>query len=181
MGMLGHAIAFSPVAHGTDADPAARLARLFDTHHARLYSLARRMTASADAARDVVQETFLRGARSPQSIPYGPSQEEAWLVRVLVNICRDDWRKQAVRRRYASALPAPADQRGCESALIARSTIWGGLAALTPRRRAIIVMYELEGATISAIAQLLGIHPVTVRWHLSVGRRELARLIGARS
>ena len=70
--MLGQAIAFSPVAQEADADPSAPLARLFDTHHARLYSLARRMTASADAARDVVQETFLRGARAPHSIPYGP-------------------------------------------------------------------------------------------------------------
>jgi DNA-directed RNA polymerase specialized sigma24 family protein len=100
--MVGQAIAISPPLDEVNPSHSERLARLFDAHHARLYSLARRMTASADAARDVVQETFLRGARSPNSIPHGASQEEAWLVRVLVNICRDDWRKQAVRRVSSS-------------------------------------------------------------------------------
>jgi DNA-directed RNA polymerase specialized sigma24 family protein len=38
-------------------------------------------------------------------------------------------------------------------------------------------MYELEGATIPAIAELLGVAPVTVRWHLSRGRRELAKVL----
>jgi DNA-directed RNA polymerase specialized sigma24 family protein len=41
-------------------------------------------------------------------------------------------------------------------------------------------MYEIEGAAIPAIAQLLGLRAVTVRWHLSVGRRELARVIGTK-
>ena len=39
-------------------------------------------------------------------------------------------------------------------------------------------MYELEGIAIPAIATLLEVAPVTVRWHLSRGRRELARVLG---
>jgi RNA polymerase sigma-70 factor (ECF subfamily) len=179
--MVGHAIAMSPPLDQAAPPHPERLARMFDTHHARLYSLARRMTASADAARDVVQDTFLRAARSPSSIPDGHPHEEAWLVRVLVNICRDEWRKQAVRRRHAQDLPQADVERGHEAALIARSTIWQALSALPPRRRAVIVMYELEGAQIPVIAKLLGVHAVTVRWHLSMGRRELARLLGATS
>jgi len=34
-------------------------------------------------------------------------------------------------------------------------------------------MYELEGLAIPAIAALLGISIITVRWHLSMGRRDL--------
>ena len=37
--------------------------------------------------------------------------------------------------------------------------------------------YELEGAAIPEIARMLRIAPVTVRWHLSAGRRDLARAI----
>jgi DNA-directed RNA polymerase specialized sigma24 family protein len=40
-----------------------------------------------------------------------------------------------------------------------------------------LVMYELDGATIPAIARLLGVAPVTVRWHLARGRREMAALV----
>ena len=41
------------------------------------------------------------------------------------------------------------------------------------RRRAILVMRELEEMAIPAIASLLGISQITVRWHLSMGRRDL--------
>ena len=57
--------------------PPDRLASLFDVHHERLYRLARRLAASKDDALDLVQETFLKAARSPQSIPVGSSLEEA--------------------------------------------------------------------------------------------------------
>jgi len=163
------------------ADPAAaRLAALFDTHYVRLYRLARRLSGHADDARDLVQETFLRAARSPASVPSGAASEEAWLVRVLINVCRDGWRKKAVRSRVDPALAVDAMPRTAsnqEAALIARTTVWNALGTLAPRRRAIIVLYELEGAAIPAIAKLLGVAPVTVRWHLSLGRRELARVI----
>jgi RNA polymerase sigma-70 factor (ECF subfamily) len=176
--MMGDAIVMALATDTPRLDTAERLGQLFDTHYRRLYNLARRLTRSPDEARDAVQDTFLRAARSPQSIPYGLSHEEAWLVRVLINICKDAWRKQAVRSRVAAVPPPPIDRQGVESELVARSTIWRALEALPPRRRAILVMYEIEGAAIPAIAQLLGLRAVTVRWHLSVGRRELARVIG---
>ena len=75
-----------------------RLGALFDSHERRLYRLARRLASNADDARDLVQETFLRAAKSPTAVPTGFNDEEAWLVRVLVNICHYHWRKAAVRR-----------------------------------------------------------------------------------
>jgi hypothetical protein len=42
---------------------------------------------------------------------------------------------------------------------VARATVWHALDKLTPRRRAVLVMHELEGLTIPAIASLLGITP----------------------
>jgi RNA polymerase sigma factor (sigma-70 family) len=162
-------------------DPATRLGALFDTHHARLFRLARRLAGSAEDARDLVQETFLRAARSPESVPEGASHEEAWLVRVLINICRDRWRQIAVRRFHQPSLSAVPASAHPESAMIARSLVWQALEQLPPRRRAILILYELEGNAIPAIARLLGVSAVTVRWHLSVGRRELARaLVGPR-
>jgi RNA polymerase sigma-70 factor, ECF subfamily len=157
---------------------AARLAALFDAHYDRLYRLARRLTPTADAARDLVQETFLRAARSPQSVPVGAPGEEAWLVRVLVNLRRDEWRKSAVRRRYDDEMRhAPQTNGNPEAAVVARATIWRALDSLTPRRRAVIVLHELDGLPMSAIGSLLGISAVTVRWHLSIGRRDLARIL----
>lgn len=159
-------------------DAADRLSNLFDAHHERLYRLARRLAPNADDALDLVQETFLRAARVLGSVPLGSAKEEAWLVRVLINIQRDEWRRSAVRKRRAREMDGRTSvDRDQEAAFVARATVWRALDRLTPRRRAIVVMHELEGLTISAIASLLGISAVTVRWHLSVGRRDLARAL----
>jgi RNA polymerase sigma factor (sigma-70 family) len=156
-----------------------RLSALFDAHHDRLYRLARRLAPSVDDALDLVQETFLKAARSPTSIPAGLPAEEAWLVRVLVNIRRDQWRKSGVRRRHDPALGQPSGvDRGQEDAFVARATVWRALDTLRPRRRAVVVMHELEGLSVPAIASLLGISAITVRWHLSMGRRDLTRVLG---
>jgi RNA polymerase sigma-70 factor (ECF subfamily) len=166
-------------AAGTGSTAADRLGTLFDLHHPRLFRLARRLSRDADEARDLVQETFLRAARSPGSIPVGEAAE-AWLVRVLVNIQRDEWRRQSTKKRLdpegesEAARPVAPDS---EASLVARTTVWRALERLAPRRRAVIVMYELEGVTIPSIARQLGVSAVTVRWHLSMGRRELAEVI----
>jgi DNA-directed RNA polymerase specialized sigma24 family protein len=51
------------------------------------------------------------------------------------------------------------------------------LDAAPSRRRAVVVMYELEGLAVPAIAVLLGVSAITVRWHLSMGRRDLIRAL----
>jgi RNA polymerase sigma factor (sigma-70 family) len=161
-------------------DRAERLTGLFDAHHERLYRLARRLVPRADEALDLVQETFLKAARSPRSVPDGHTDEEAWLVRVLINIRRDQWRKSAVRARLDREIAPPADAGpNPEAAFIARATVWRALDHLTPRRRAVIVMHELEALPIAAIASSLAIAAVTARWHLAMGRRDLARILRA--
>jgi RNA polymerase sigma-70 factor (ECF subfamily) len=161
-------------------DPSARLGRLFDTHQARLYRLARRMCRSADDARDLIQDTFVRAAQNPGKVPVGQPNEEAWLVRVMINLCRDRWRQQASRARHDASVggmhPLPAADP--EAACVARSVIWQALDALPPRRRAVVVMYELEGVSVPVIAATLGVAQVTVRWHLARGRQDMALTIG---
>ena len=161
-----------PVARSDD--PVERLEALFDAHYDRLYRLARRLVSNGDDARDLVQDTFLKAARSPNSIPQGMRDEEAWLVRVLINVRRDQWRRMAVRNRARNEVPTRPHP---ETAMIARAVVWAALDVLPPRRRAVVVMYELEGADIPSIASLLGISAITVRWHLSMGRRALSKAL----
>ena len=107
----------------------------------------------------------------------GAKNEEAWLVRVLINIRRDQWRKTSVRGRPDKAAftgSYSASGGGSpEAAVMARTVVWQALDILPPRRRAIVVMYELEEMAIPAIASLLGISVITVRWQPSMGRRDL--------
>jgi RNA polymerase sigma-70 factor (ECF subfamily) len=157
---------------------AERLGELFDTHHGRLYALALRMARDPEEARDLLQETFLRAARRPASIPARDKAAEAWLSRVLVNLCRDRWRRLKVRREAGPAprwsLEAGSNPEELEHA---RQSVREALATLKPRTRAIVVMHEIEGLSRAAIAARLGMRQVTVRWHLSTGRNELRRLL----
>lgn len=158
----------------TTAAAGERLGRLFDAHHQRLYRLARRLSGDAEEARDLVQEAFLRAARRPAAVPGGDTAGEAWLVRVLVNLCRDRYRRSAVRRRSRDRLPLPAAPPDPAAAAVARATVQSALGELPPRRRAVVVLSELEELPTAEIARLLGVTPVTVRWHLAAGRRQLA-------
>jgi RNA polymerase sigma-70 factor (ECF subfamily) len=179
--MTARAVALMGSLETARIDRPRRLEELFDAHHQRLYRLARRLSPTRDDARDLVQETYLRAAQKLASVPAGPSSEEAWLVRVLINLCRDRWRQKAVRQRVPMpAFATPAAIPSGEAAAIARATIWRALELLSPRRRAIVIMCELEELSVASVARILGITAVTVRWHLSRGRRDLARIVGGR-
>jgi RNA polymerase sigma-70 factor (ECF subfamily) len=162
-------------------DERERLSKIFDAHEDRLYRLARRLTPSADDAEDLLQETFLRATQAISSIPVGYPNEQAWLTRVLVNMRRDQWRKVGVRRRAAPLLQpgATATHSTAESALIAKRAVWSALDTLSPRRRAIVVLSELDGMSPQEIAALLGLAVMTIRWHLSLARRELRHALAS--
>ena len=158
-------------------DPRERIAELFDAMHDRLYRIALRMVSDDEAARDLVQETFLRAAQKSATIPEGTGSAEGWLVRVLVNLCKDQYRRRKVRRDHAVSTSAPRETHDHEAAVVAASTVRKALERLNPKRRAVIVLHDLEGLDDNAVAKLLGVAAVTVRWHLSKGRGELAEII----
>ena len=155
-----------------------RLAVLFETYEDKLYRLARRLSANSNDAEDLVQDTFVRAAQSLPSIPIGTAAY-AWLVRVLINLRRDEWRKASVRKRSAPLIAADVNTTSppAEPALIAKRAVWSALDVLAPRRRAIVVLAEIDGMDPRDIAALLGIAVITVRWHLSMARRELKRTL----
>jgi len=154
-----------------------RLARLFDAHHERLFRLAHRLSADREEARDLVQEAFLRAARRPEAVPAGDPSGEAWLVRTLVNLCRDRHRRLGVRTRVHEVLKQSEERAHPEDAAVARATVRAALGHLSPRRRAVLVLHEIEGTPVREVARLLGVAEVTVRWHLMAARRELAKLL----
>lgn len=155
---------------------AERLGELFDAHHQRLYRLARRLLSDAEEAQDLMQEAFLRAAQRPGAVPDGTAAE-AWLVRVLVNLCRDRYRRRMVQKAGKPHLPMPPPSPDPESRTVAQATVCAALGTLPARRRAIVVLAELEQLPSTEIARLLGITQVTVRWHLSLGRRQLKDLL----
>ena len=154
---------------------ADRLAELFEAHRERMWRLARRMCHDAEEARDLVQEAFVRLARLARGVPAEDRHAEAWLVKTLVHLCRDRERHLRVRRRHAME-PCPAPPAREDGAAV-RVAVRDALARLSPRRRAVVALHDLEGQSTVEIARLLGVAPVTVRWHLHAAHRDLRRML----
>jgi len=150
-----------------------RLAVLFELHQMRLYRFALRLARDDEEAKDLVQDAFIRAASA--RVPEDDKAAEAWLVRVVVNLARDRWRRSRVRDAFRQSIrseshdPAPA--------LDAAATVRVALASLPPRQRAVIALHYLDGETVAAIATLLRVSQVTVRWHLAAARKRLAAFL----
>jgi RNA polymerase sigma factor (sigma-70 family) len=69
------------------------------------------------------------------------------------------------------------ETRSAEAAVTARDEVHAALAQLPAKRRAVIVLRELEDRDTADVATLLGMSAVTVRWHLSQGRQQLRSLL----
>lgn len=149
------------------------LAQLFDRHQARLYRFALRLARTDDEAKDLVQDAFVRAAHA--RVPASDDEAMSWLVRVVVNLARDRWRRQRVRNAFQRF--ARQTSHDPTAALDAAATVRSALATLPPRQRAIVVLHHLEGEPVASIAATLRVAEVTVRWHLSAARKRLRERI----
>ncbi|MBO0802074.1 MAG: RNA polymerase sigma-70 factor [Nocardiopsaceae bacterium] len=136
----------------------------FEASRARLAAIAYRMLGSASEAEDVVQETFLRWQAADVSRIEVP---EAWLTKVLTNLCLNQLASARVRREtyVGQWLPEPllaedpmlgpadtAEQR--ESVSYAVLTL---MERLSPNERAVYVLREAFEYPYREIAEILGI------------------------
>jgi RNA polymerase sigma-70 factor, ECF subfamily len=150
-----------------------RLAALFERHQARLYRFALRLASDDEEAKDLVQDAFIRAASA--RIPDDDAAAGAWLVRVVVNLARDRWRRNRVRDLAKHALGR--ESHDPRPAMDAAVTVRTALASLPPRQRAVITLHYLDGESVASIAVTLRLARVTVRWHLAAARQRLAALL----
>jgi RNA polymerase sigma-70 factor, ECF subfamily len=140
----------------------------------RAYALANRILGHREDAEDAVQESFVAAHAAINSVdpdrPFGP-----WLFRIVANRAINARRSRAVRRADSISDDAPATDRS--DLLAERNEIadrFGtALAGLSPRQRAIVQLFEVEGYETSEIAGMLDMAPSTVRWHLHEARERL--------
>ena len=159
------------------------LGLLVERYLPRALALATRILRHREDAEDLVQDAFLSAVRHidrfDPSRPFWP-----WMARIIVNRGLD--LAAARTLRFTEALRDDvADDASSPAADVERSDFYArvrsAMATLPPRRRLVIELFEVEGYSISEIAQLLGSAPPTIRWHVHMARRQLrAALIQVR-
>ncbi|WP_328836386.1 sigma-70 family RNA polymerase sigma factor [Streptomyces europaeiscabiei] len=152
----------------------------FEASRNRLASLAYRLLGSAADAEDAVQDAFLHWQAADRQLIKVP---EAWLTKVVTNLCLDRLRSaQARRERTVGAWPpeplldgdpmaGPADtfeQR--ESVSLAVLTL---MERLSPLERAVYVLREAFSHNHAEIAEILDITESASRQHLHRARHRI--------
>jgi RNA polymerase sigma-70 factor (ECF subfamily) len=162
------------------ADPDRFDTGRFEASRNRLASLAYRLLGSATDAEDAVQDAFLHWQAADRQRIKVP---EAWLTKVVTNLCLDRLRSaQARRERTAGAwLPEPLldgdpmlgpadtfEQR--ESVSLAVLTL---MERLSPLERAVYVLREAFSYSHAEIAEILGLTESASQQHLHRARRRI--------
>ena len=149
-------------------DPGARAREFeakYDAYGSMVYRLAMVYLGSHADAEDVVQEAFMRLLyRAPQFTDAG--HEKRWLIRVTVNLCRDQlkgfWQKKAVELED-SCLAGEPELFGVADAVV----------RLPEKYKAPIHLHYYEGYSVAEIAGILELSPSAVKMRLKRGREML--------
>jgi len=168
---------------------------LVERHERRAYALALRVLRHEEAARDAVQEAFLRVYSALRRFE-GRSAFGTWLHRVVLNVCLDAKRRDRSSRELAwedetttdvvdteLGLPVSvATSAGAEpERALMRSELRAGLAeaieALPEAARATLLLREVDGLSYAEIAQALQIPKGTVMSRLHYARRRVQELL----
>jgi len=171
---------------------AAAFERLVTERSSDVYALLYRLTADAEEARDLTQETFLRAFQSISRFR-GEANVKTWLYRIAINQARNRWRWWRRRRREATVSLDGSD-RPDEQALTGRlrndaavdpeqetlahereQQLREALLGLRRSYREAVILRDVEGFSYEEIATTLRINIGTVKSRLSRGRLELRK------
>lgn len=164
---------------------AGAIDRWFRTEHPVVFRLCFGFLAERAEAEDTAQDTMLHlldhlGAWDPAR-PYPP-----WRDAVVLNRCRDRLRRSTLRRskELVAASEAKLDHLPDPTSNLERAEVErvlrSALASLSPREREAFVLRDLEGRATSHVAETMGVEEASVRSLLTLARRRLRGLIGAR-
>jgi RNA polymerase sigma-70 factor (ECF subfamily) len=151
-------------------------AGLVRLHQARAFAVARAITLTREDAEDAVQDAFLHAYRALDRFrpdqPFG-----AWLNRIVANAALDIGRRRKVRDadQLPETVAAPFRDPAADAELRAR--LEQGLARLTERQRAVIVLHDVQGYTHGEIGGMLSIPEGTARSDLHHARAALRRML----
>lgn len=164
------------VARCLDGDRWARGA-LYRRYAEDVASLALRLLRDRDEAMDVLQDTFVTAFRTLPSLRH-PAKVRAWLRTIAVRHVQRRFRRQRLRallgfRRPTLPLEELAARDASQDAVLELRRVDAVLARLPDRARIVWTMRRVEGETVPAIAEALGVSLATVKRDVALAQATL--------
>ena len=166
-------------------------AQTFDEHKRLLWGMCYRMTGSTADADDIVQDTFVKALERPPTDMEAPLRP--WLVKVAMNLSRDQLRRRRRRDYVGPWLPSPvlteddppaeleqpistADSPSVRYDLMESVTLAFLLAleALTPAQRAVLLLRDVFDYSTAETASALEMSEANIKVTLHRARRVMA-------
>jgi RNA polymerase sigma-70 factor (ECF subfamily) len=166
--------------------------QLIEPHVGRLYNYVARMVGDPFDAEDLTQDAVLRAHRAIGSFR-GGATFQTWLYRIATNIAVDALRRRGRRNAKVSSLDDPVQaeqgwiarevrdtqrdpQELAEAAELSES-VQRAINQLSPKLRAVVVLFDLQGLTYDQIADTLSLPLGTVKSRLFNARVRLKELL----
>ena len=145
----------------------------------RLFAIAHRILRDVDRAEDALQDALVIAWRDLRTLR-DPDRFDAWMHRVVTNVCISQATRE--RRRTLNLRVLPVDGPAAPDDLLGvgdRDQLERGFRRLTPDERAILVLHHYAGYTLVEMAEALGQPAGTVRSRLHHAHRAMRAALDA--
>ncbi len=156
--------------------------KLVEKHQHFVFTVAFRLLANAEDARDVAQETFVRVWKHLPAFDRHKSFT-TWLYKIITNLCYDELRR-AYRRRKCN----PIEKESSLSQLTIRASLEDHVSnselaqkicqlanGLQPRQRMVFVLRDLQDLDMQEIAEILDSSVSAVKSNLYYARLNIRK------
>jgi RNA polymerase sigma-70 factor (ECF subfamily) len=160
------------------------LEAIYREHFAFVYRKAARLGGPGIDAEDAAQEVFMVVARRLHTYDPTTSQLTTWLYGITLNVVRGLRRHARVRRLFAQSHPPQGDAhvRSVDrlEVLEAHRIAYEVLERLSPKKRDVFILHELEGLECEEIGRIVGAKTETVWSRLHHARKEFSHHLARR-
>lgn len=171
------------MAAGQGAEAAAglsqRYAALFRAHYGRVVRWLTVLGIGPGEVDDIAQEVFIVAHRKLDQLRDDASPA-GWLLGIARNVAATQQRSRRRARAREERASPPSEHPDPESAAMrneAARLLHGFLATLPEDQRLVFVLFEMDGASASEIADALEISRNTVHSRIRLIREKLARVV----
>ena len=161
------------------------LEQLYRTYEGPVYTLARRLTRTAEDAEDVLQDTFLEVCRSLRQWR-GEGALWGWIRTIAASKALMRYRREKLREWEPLEDAGPATgTAGAGGAVVApedvplKMDLEAALGRLSERSRAVVWLHDVEGYTHEEIAELMGMTTSFSKSQLARAHDRLRQWLGA--
>ncbi|HVL89802.1 MAG TPA: SigE family RNA polymerase sigma factor [Actinomycetota bacterium] len=155
---------------GPSSERLDRLGEWFAAEYEPLLRFAYFVTGDHEAARDTVQDAFIKIYKAGGRVEH--EGFPAYARRTVANLGRSRFRRQRSERAAIAGLPRVAEGVR-DSDPVERDEVWAAILRLSKQQRAVVALRFYEHMTESQISATLGVSAGTVKKQLS---RALDRL-----